>query len=402
MRVAVAGAGLAGLSAADELRRAGAEVVVLEARDRVGGRVWSRRLGNGALVEMGAEFLLPGNTAMRGLAERFGLGLWDKGMRYGRRDPRGVQVSPEELTAAVEAVGRALERRPRGVSARQLLDGLDIAAGAREALLARAEISSANSADEVAARDLGGIAHIDDDPAPSIAGGNQRVPLALAASLGAAVRLRSQVERVTWNDSGVRVRAAGVEVEADACVVAVPAGVTGRIRFEPALPSALGAALRAIRYGHAAKLFVPLRGPAGPSAVMSVPERYWTWTATGDEDAVQPVLSAFAGSPGALQGLRVDAGPERWLDSVERLRGDLPLQRAGALLSTWADDPWAGAAYSTSPPRDTSDALERGVGPLVFCGEHAGGKFAALMEGAVRSGRRAAAAVVERTSAAQS
>jgi monoamine oxidase len=367
----------------------------------VGGRVWSRRLDNGAVVEMGAEFILPSNTAMRELAERFGLGLWDKGMRYGRREPRGVQVTQEELTAAVDAVGRALARRPSGVSARQLLDDLDIAAGARETILARAEISSANSADRAAARDLAGIAHIDDDPAPSIAGGNQRVPLALAASLGAAVRLRSPVERVAWKDSGVRVRAGGAEIDADACVVAVPAGVAGRIRFEPALPPALDAALRAIRYGDAAKLFVPLRGPAGPSAVMSVPERYWTWTATGDEGAVQPVLSAFAGSPAALAGLDVAAGPGRWLDSVERLRGDLALDRAGALLSTWADDPWARAAYSTSPPRDTPELLERGAGPLVFCGEHAGGKFAALMEGAVRSGRRAAATLLERTSASR-
>ena len=166
MRVAVAGAGLAGLSAADELQRAGADVVVLEARDRVGGRVWSRRLDNGAVVEMGAEFILPQNTVMRELADRFGLGLWDKGMRYGRREPRGVAVTPEELAAGVEAVGRALEADVSGLNARQLLDGLDIAPGAREAILARAEISSANSADRVAAADLGGIAHIDDDPAP--------------------------------------------------------------------------------------------------------------------------------------------------------------------------------------------------------------------------------------------
>ena len=399
MRVAVAGAGLAGLSAADELQRAGVEVVVLEARDRVGGRMWSQTLANGAVVEMGAEFILPGNTAIRELADRFGLGLWDKGMRYGRREPRGVDVTPEQLSAGVEEVGRALERGARGLTARQLLDSLDIAAGARETILARAEISSANSADLVAAKDLGGIAHIDDDPAPGIAGGNQRVPLALAASLGAAVRLRSPVERVAWEDAGVRVRAAGAEIEVDACVVAVPARVAGRIRFEPVLPAALDAALRAVRYGDAAKLFVPLTGSAKASAVMSVPERYWTWTATGGEDAVQPVLSAFAGSPGALEDLDVAAGPERWLESVERLRDDLPLERRGALLSTWADDPWAGAAYSTSPPRDTGETLERGAGPLVFCGEHAGGKFAALMEGAVRSGRRAAAALLERSAA---
>jgi monoamine oxidase len=61
VKAAVVGAGLAGLTAARELHRAGADVVVLEARDRVGGRVWSQELANGAIVERGAEFLLPGN-----------------------------------------------------------------------------------------------------------------------------------------------------------------------------------------------------------------------------------------------------------------------------------------------------------------------------------------------------
>ena len=62
------------------------------------------------------------------MAERFGLGLWHKGMRYGRREPRGVDVTPEELSAAVDEVGRALERGAPGLSARQLLDGLDLPA----------------------------------------------------------------------------------------------------------------------------------------------------------------------------------------------------------------------------------------------------------------------------------
>jgi phytoene dehydrogenase-like protein len=381
MRVAVAGAGLAGLAAADELARAGHSVSVFEARDRVGGRVWSRRLDNGAVVEMGAEYILPGNTAVRELAERFGLGLWDKGMRYGRREPRGgIGTTHEELAAAAATVERSLEHAPPGLSARELLDGLDIAPGAREALLARVEISSANSAGLVAARDLGGIAHVDEEPAPSVAGGNQQLALALAAGLDDRVHLSSPVERIDWGD-GVSVRAGGAEHEVDACVVAVPATVLGRILFEPALPTAHVRAFAAIRYGQAAKLFIPLAAPAAPSAVMSVPERYWTWTATGDGHEVQRVLSCFAGSSEALASLRVDEGPERWRRSVERLRDDLDFARGGTLLSTWSDDPWVEAAYSTSPPPEVAGLAAEPLGPLAFAGEHLSGMGAALMEG---------------------
>lgn len=391
MTTAVIGAGLAGLVAADELARGGEQVVVLESRSRVGGRVWSERLPNGAVVEMGAEFILPGNTAIRELVERFGLGLWDKGMRYGWRDPRGgIATTHEELAAAVVEVERALTSGagPR-TSARDFLEVLDIPAGAREAILARVEISSANSAERVAAADLAGVAHIDDEPAPSIAGGNQRLPLALADALGDAVRLDSPVTAIEWGER-VRVLTAGGELDADACVIAVPAAVLGRIAFDPPLPSRVADALAEITYGHAAKLFVPLRRPAAPSAVMNVPERYWTWTATGDGGVPQPMMSAFAGSKPALDALDVEAGPERWLRSVERLRGDLDLDLDAALLSTWADDPWAGAAYSTSPPPSVAEAVEDATGPLAFAGEHAAGPHAALMEGAIRSGQRAA------------
>ncbi len=404
MRAVVVGAGLAGLVAADELARGGVEVVVLEARSRVGGRVWSERLPNGAVVEMGAEFILPGNTAVRELVDRFDLGLWDKGMRYGRRDPSGgIGTTHEELAAAVAEVERALAvdagRAPSaGPSAREFLDGLDIPAGAREAILARVEISSANSADRVAATDLAGVAHIDDEPAPGIAGGNQRLPLALADSLDAAVRLNSPVSAVEWGKR-VRVLFPSGELDADACVIAVPASDLGKIAFDPPLPTPVAEALAQVTYGHAAKLFVPLRRPAEPSAVMNVPERYWTWTATGDAGRPQPVVSAFAGSKAALDALQLDAGPERWLDSLERLRGDLDLDRDGARLSTWADDPWVGAAYSTSPPASVAEAVEEATGPLAFAGEHTAGPHAALMEGAIRSGRRAARSLLRRTRA---
>src|SRR3954452_22819741 len=191
MRAVVVGAGLAGLVAADELARGGAEVVVLEARSRVGGRVWAQTLPNGAVVEMGAEYVLPGNTAVLELVDRFGLGLWDKGMRYGRRDPRGgIGTTHEQLAAAMQTVEAGLAAGGhREASAEDFLDSIHIPPGAREAILARVEISCASTADRVAATDLGGVAHIDDEPSPSIAGGNQRLPLALAEELGAAVHL---------------------------------------------------------------------------------------------------------------------------------------------------------------------------------------------------------------------
>jgi monoamine oxidase len=387
----VVGAGLAGLVAADELARAGVEVVVLEARSRVGGRVWSRQLDNGAVVEMGAEYILPGNTAILELVDRFGLGLWDKGMNYGWRDPRGgTGTTHEELAAVVASAERALAAGAgTGQSARDFLAELDIPAGAREAILARVEISCANTADRVAASDLSGVAHIDREPSPSIAGGNQRLPLALAGELGDAVRLDSAVQALAWGDR-VRVDTATGSIDADVAVVAVPASVLATIAFDPPLPEPLADALAQVEYGHAAKLFVPLNDAAPPSAVMNVDDRYWCWTATGDGGRPQPVVSAFAGSRPALDALEVENGAGRWLDSLERIRPDLELDRAGALLSTWADDPWVRAAYSTSPPPAVAAATKDPVGPLAFAGEHTAGEHAALMEGAIRSGRRAA------------
>lgn len=396
MRVVIVGAGFAGLSAADELQRAGHEVVVLEARERVGGRVWSRELPNGAVVEMGAEFILSGNTLIRELAERFGLGLWEKGMRYGRREPRGAgELSPGAVDAAIVAVDEALARDPAlgRLPSPELLARLEIEPAAREVLLGRVEISAASPAGAVPAAALAVVAHVDDEPAPSIAGGNQRLARALAQPLGAAIRFGAPVRRIVWGDGGVRVGAEGGEVEGDACVVAVPATVAGEIAFQPALPPRVAGAIAEIEYGHAAKLFAPLAARPQPGAVMSVPERYWTWTSTGADGAVQPVLNAFAGSAPALERLAVGDGPERWLESVRGLRRDLELVDGGAVLSTWSDDPWVRGAYSTLPSDEVAAALAEPVGPLAFAGEHTAGEFAGLMEGALRSGRRAARAI---------
>jgi monoamine oxidase len=397
--VIVVGAGLAGLAAADSLRRAGADVQVFEARNRVGGRVWSRELPNGAVVEMGAEFILPGYAVLLEMVERFGLGLWDKGMRYGDREPRGgMGVDRSELLRDTGIVAQALRERsgaePDVVAAR-FLEALAIAPGSREAILARLEVSAANTADVVSANELMGLAGHAEANCPSIAGGNQRLALALAGQIGGGLHLSTPVGRIAWAGSEIHASVRGGEERADACVVAVPGNVVDRIAFDPELPRTLADAIDRVVYGHAAKLFIPLREPAPPSAVLSVPERYWTWTATASGGAVQPVVSCFAGSAAALRRLRVHEGPATWIDSVARLRPDLSLDPAGAALSTWDQDPWAGAAYSTSTPSRPDPAiLSRPAGRLVFCGEHTDGPFAALMEGALRSGLRAAEQVL--------
>ena len=391
----VVGAGFAGLAAADELRAAGTAVTVLEARDRVGGRVFSRHLENGAVIEMGAEFILPGNTRVLELAGRFGLEIVDKGMRYGRREPRGgAPVDPGDLDHAVAAVGEALADpgAPTRESAAALLARIEIDPAAREAILARVEISSASAAGTVPASDLAGVAYIGDEPALGIAGGNQRLAAALAAELGSSVALREPVRRLAWGGDGIRVGTeSGTEVVADLCVIAVPARVAGMIAFEPALPDGICRSLEAVSYGHAAKLLVPLRAPVAPSAVLAVPERYWAWTASGEDGRPMPLVSNFAGSEAALGRLGIAEGPDRWLDSLARLRPELDLDRGGAVLSRWDDDPWVGAAYSVSPAEEIVAELRRAPAPLAFAGEHLGGRHHGLMEGALRSGRDAAA-----------
>jgi monoamine oxidase len=351
-------------------------VVVFEARDRVGGRVWSRELANGSVVEMGAEFILPGNRRVEEAARRLGLGLWEKGMAYGRREPRGGEpVSEQQLRAAAAAI--EAEGLRHG-SAAALLDRLEVSAAVREAIRARVEISAAAPAEHVAAAELTGVAAISDAPSHGIAGGNQALARALAAELGDRIRLSSPVASLD-------------EIEAGAVVVAVPAPVA---RGLAGLPAPLRDALGPVRTGHAAKLFVPLRERPEPSAVLCVPERYWTWTARAAAREVQPVVHAFAGSERALERLGVADGPERWLASLARLRPDLELEPDGAVLSTWSDDPWALGAYTIPPPGGHGAALTEWHGRVVLAGEHTAGPLAGLMEGALASGERAAAQVL--------
>jgi monoamine oxidase len=144
------------------------------------------------------------------------------------------------------------------------------------------------------------------------------------------------------------------------------------------LPDWKRAAVDRVEMGHAAKLHVPLAEPAGPSAVMSVPDRFWCWTTPTHPR----VLNCFAGSPAALARLGVEHGPATWLERVRALRPDLALAGEPTLTT------WPGGAYSTAGHDE--QALAAPAGRLHFAGEHTAGPLVGLMEGALRSGVRAA------------
>ena len=344
---------------------------MLEAGERVGGRVWSAPVAGGTVVELGGEFVLPGYETLTAIAGRLGLALREKGTLYGNREPRG---GPPVTRSEVAAVAASLS-----ASTGSLTDALAaLPPGPREAIASRLAVSTAYELEDQPASILAdGAAGFGDFPSYSVEHGNSALAEALAAPL--EVRLASRARDVAWSESGVHVDG----IDTDAAVIALPAPATLALRFEPALPAWKQEALGAVRYGQAAKLFLSLSEPVEPSATLSVPGRFWTWTEHG-----RAVASAFVGTRSALDRLAVADGPERFAEEVRRLRPDLPYAAAEPLLATWPEGAYS--ARTISSPLD-DEALARRIGPLAFAGEHTAGPWHALMEGALRSGLRAVA-----------
>jgi monoamine oxidase len=385
IEVVVVGAGFAGLAAATELERAGFDVLVVEARDRVGGRVWSQTL-DGNTIERGGEFILEGYDRLRELAGRHGLTIADTGMSYYVREPRGVAgIDAEALGRAGGAVARTAELG----SVADVIAASAIEASLAEAVRARVEISCALEAEKLRPAVLEHVASFERLPSHRIAGGNQRLARAMADGL--RVELGAPVRAIEQHEHGVRILTRGGELDAEHVVLTLPLPALRDLAIEPPLPDWKQEALARVEIGQAAKLHVPLVAPAPPSAVMSVPDRFWCWTATGSEG----VLNCFAGSPSALQRLELGAGARRWLGLVAQTRPDLALAPEASVLTTWHDDPYSLGAYRADALVEVDETLlEAPVERLHFAGEWAAGQWSALMEGALRSGARAATEVV--------
>ena len=395
------GAGCAGLTAADALARAGVDVTVLEARDRVGGRVWSDRTAGGALVERGAEFITAGYDATDAMVERLGLEYAGMGIRYPDRE---LRPDPGIDRAAALAVAHEVEQAAAAAGPDAM--ALDILAlveddAIRELLASRSQSASSVALEHLPAERLRTVGHLlDDGETRRVRSGNQGIAERLAEGLGAAVRLSDPVTRIEHGPDGVRVHAASGVHEADACIVAVPLAVTLDIAFAPPLPAERAAAMRAIPVGEAAKLAVPAAAPIEAAAIMSTADRFWAY-ATPCDEVGGTVVGSWAGGSPVLDLLGVDDGADAWVERIRAFWPELPeLDVAAADATIWRRDrAWTGGTYSavTGIPddRDRHPIGDR-LGRLAFAGEHTAPRdWTATIEGAIRSGQRAADDVLE-------
>ncbi len=401
MRVVVAGAGFAGLLAAYRVAQAGHQVLVLEARDRAGGRVWSQELIPGdprTVIERGAEFVLDGYGVMRAVLGELGLDLAGTGMSYYQRDYRGgAAATDQDVARCAAAVADAAARAAPGTSLAGVVAGWE-ESPALAAYLSRVEATNGVGAGVLAAAAVSDVtAGFGPRPSWRVAGGNQRLADGLAGRLGASVRTGSAVRAVHHDQRGVRVLTDDGEAAGDAVIVALPLAVLRGLPFSPPVPDSLRRAWQRAGLAHNAKLHLPLTRGAALSAVQSVAGKFWTWTAADATGQVQPVVHAFGGTPEGLAALAVADGPAAWASRVAALRRDLAVDEDRALLTTWNDDPWAGESYSAHTvdvAGGDDEILAAPAGRVHFAGEHTAGDWAGLMEGALRSGERAAREVL--------
>jgi monoamine oxidase len=432
-RVVVVGAGLAGLTTAYELRQRNWDVTVLEARDRVGGRVRTvRSFNEHQLGEAGGEFIDTSHTAMRDYVKRFGLVLDD--LRKGSSGLDGVVYLDDQRHSYDDVVNGTAKAEINRYEARMssLAEPLDpsdpVAAGAPldnrsvSALLdelrldptARTVIEQ-NVLDEytVEAAHLSLLFHAQatklTENLPNsgveafrIRGGNDQLPAALKNALGPAVELQSPVTNVTADANGVRVTAAGRSVAADRCVIAVPLPALRTVTFAPPLPGELSGAVSELQYGVVTKTLIQYgrrfwrEEDLDGSTLTDLPIST-TWESTNRQAGTPGILLAYtAGDRGAAYGALAD--PERIAEAERDLDRIYPAARPlqqGAVTMAWANEPYTRGSYTAYAPGQVTRywrALREPVGRVHLAGEHTDA-YTGYMEGAVRSGRRVAAEI---------
>lgn len=418
----VLGAGVAGLGAAVELARAGGDVIVLEARDRVGGRIDTLHPDEvGRPVELGAEFIHGEPPSLLSLAREAGADVVESAGELHELE-RGRLREPAREEAGTEALFGRLGEAGDGESvaefAERVLGGRGRAAARRRAL---AFVEGFHAADPrwVAARSLIGAGPEEAERSFRLPDGYDALPLHLrrtAEAAGVEVVTGAPASRVDWERGSVVVQAAGRPYRARFLLVTLPLGVLhapsgapGAVRFEPE-PTRSRRALDHLAMGSACRVVLRLgaRLPAAlPGFVLGLGGDFpvcWSEPARGPEGGVVQV-TCWAGGPAARQlaGRRPEFVVERALGSLATLpdldRTELESHLAAAWTHDWQSDPYSRGAYSYVPVGglDASEILAEPVDDtLFFAGEAlAAGVDRGTVHGALDSGRRAARRILE-------
>jgi monoamine oxidase len=429
--VIVAGAGLAGLSAARELEKRGAAVTIVEARDRVGGRVHTIRnaFAGGQHAEAGGDLIEGEQEHVLGLARELGLKparILRSGFGFYSPDGRGrprVQAGMGRLFGASRYLRDDIrdftltERRWDSAVAARL--GRTSVASWLERVKAPADVRASMRgfrgfflADPEDLSLLPLVEQFADWGAPGrtemfrIGAGNDRLATAVARKLRGALLLKTIVRRIIQRDDGVVVTVETLgqthtEIHADFVVCALPASTARGVIFEPALPDAQHEAIARLRYGCATKLLLQFdrrfwRRRGRPLAFGSDAPTGAVWDGNENQRGPNGILSFLAGghASAAMQDILRREGERGVVQRIGWL--GKPSRLLASKTIVWDHDPWARGGYAYFDPGFDPlwrDWLARPAGRVVFAGEHTSVKYQGYMNGAVESGLRAAAEI---------
>lgn len=449
--VVVVGAGLAGLSAARDLVAAGKSVIVLEARERPGGRVYGLPLGGGTITEGGAEFIGPTQDRIAALAKDMGVATFETYntgknvyVRNGQRTLYATDgilgaVPPDwgviDLQAALLTLGNMVKTIPVGEpwkaakaeewdsqtfftwsrkntisdGARFLLDSFIstvLSVRSRDVSLLYVLNYIASAGNESNAGNVDRLINTKGGGQESrFVGGSQEIVTRLAAQLGDVVKYDAPVRQIAAAGGKVTVTADGVTAVGKRVIVAVPPTIAAKIDFSPALPARRVQLMQRYPMGSVAKFI----------AVYDKP--FWradglTGQALADQGAIDATFdnSPPDGSQGILMGFmsqtnirKLDNASEAemtaaGLASFALMFGDKAKTPLSTAFQRWDNETWSGGGpVGIAPPGVLSDfgtALREQNGPVHWAGTETSTYWTGFMDGAVRSGERAAKEVI--------
>ncbi len=437
-RVVVVGAGFAGLACADELAAAGYQVTLVEARDRVGGRVLTYRdLVPNKTVEGGGELVGPNQPTWMAYAKRFDLKFvelpWEPSdvvLLDGQRlDAAAAQKLWNEMRIALERLNALAEpldafepwrsEQARSLDAQSLDDWirrLDVSPACQQ--LIAIQMTGINGLIPAWQSLLGVLCTVrgggvqkfwDETDTMHCVGGTQQLAERLRQSLdqrGEQVKLELNcpVESIRVGEKSVTVQLAdGRKLTADDVILTAPPTTWNKIAFEPLLPPHLSVPLAAsTKYLAVVNEPIWRRDGHQPNA-MSSTEVQITWEATaGQGDSGSHALVAFSGGRAAdtCRGWNVDERQARYRQRLDEFFPGFAQALTGGRFVDWVSDPWARGTYSFPAPGQVTS-----VGPLLaaphasrvhFAGEHCCYAFVGWMEGALNSGVRIARRLAKR------